>query len=190
MARLIPIFARFLVLVPILTGCALLTETPRQTAIDLALLQPDEMPLDWDFNWENTNEGQCEGRRNSFRYDVGYPNVTHIIWDCPSEDAAKTLVYKQSSPDLQSNRSHIGEDSKPAHANEYMAYCDTTRYKMLIGKGHEESMKNCTTITRYGRVVSMMMVNSIFSAATWPLETDLLKWTIERNDAKLVKLAK
>jgi hypothetical protein len=172
-----------------LAGCGAQDETPRQIAIDFTLLQPAEMPLGWYYDWKITHEEQCEGRWTFFTYDIGSPNVTHIIWDCPTEDAAKAIVYQQSSPDLKASRDHIGGDSKPAHADQYLAYCDIPQYKILIGPDQEASIEHCTTLARYGRVVSMMMVNAIRPTAKWPLEADLLKWTIERNDAKMVKLA-
>ena len=172
----------------VLTSCGYQNETPRQITVDLTLLQPVEMPTGWNYEWQHTNEEQCEGRWNIFTYADSAPNVTHVIWDCPSEDAAKAVVYNRSSPNLKASRNHIGGESKPAHADQYMAYCDTPNYKILIGPDEEASMQNCKTLARYGRVVSMMMVNAIRPTAKWPLETDLLKWTIERNDAKLVKL--
>ena len=89
---------------------------------------------------------------------------------------------------MKERRDHIGGDSKPAHADQYLAYCDTPSYKILREAYKEESIRSCTTLARYGRVVSKMMVNGILESAKWPLETDLLKWTIERNDAKMVKL--
>ena len=187
-SRALNTFYRLLTLSLILTSCGSQDQTPRQDAIDFALLQPVDMPLGWNYDWKNTHEGQCEGRWNFYTYDVSSPNVTHIIWDCPSEDAAKAIVYQQSSPDLKASRNHIGGESKPAHADQYMAYCDTPSYKIEIGPNQDASIKHCTTLARYGRVVSMMMVNAIRPTAKWPLEADLLKWTIERNDAKLVKL--
>ena len=146
------------------------------------------MPLGWYYDWKITHEGQCEGRWKFYTYDDSSPNVIHIIWDCPTEDAAKAIAYQQSSPVLKERRDHIGGDSKPAHADQYLAYCDTPSYKILREAYKEESIRSCTTLARYGRVVSKMMVNGILESAKWPLETDLLKWTIERNDAKMVKL--
>jgi hypothetical protein len=181
-------FCSLLALMSMLAGCGAQNQTARQDAIDFALLQPAEMPLGWDFNWGNAHKGQCEERWNIFRYDDASPNVTHVIWDCPSEEAAKALVYEEGSPNLKASRSHIGGENKPPHANEYLAYCDTPSYKILLDAYKEVSMKNCKTLARYGRVVSMMTVNAILPTAKWPLEADLLKWTIERNDAKMVKL--
>jgi hypothetical protein len=159
----------------------------RERGIDNALLQPIDMPLSWGFEWLVRGEGACVGRWSVFTQGDLQPSINHIIFDCPDVSTAKALVYSRSAPELRAKRSPIMGDA-PAHADEFLAYCDIPDWKRQLSPTQIVSEKYCTTLARYGRVVSVMEVNAILPSTMWPLEGHLLKWTVERNDRRLVAL--
>jgi hypothetical protein len=108
------------------------------------------------------------------------PFMQHLVYDCPTVAAARAVFAAQQKPAGPGRRVVMGEGQRPASADEYAAWCDT------IGADPE---RFCKTLARYDRMVSRMEVNRMTDNPVWPTEVELLKWTIERNDAKLVKAA-
>ena len=171
-----------------LAGCVS-PNPPRIQAIDNALFQPVDMPLGWAFEWGVEDDMGCHERWSVFRQGDNQPFMQHIVYDCPNETAARTLVIAKSEPFAPGIRIQIGEGQQPASADEYEAWCDTPNLKTRRSPTELVTEKFCTTIARYGRLVSVMQVNRLTSDSRWPTEVDLLKWTIERNDARLHKAA-
>jgi hypothetical protein len=111
-----------------------------------------------------------------------------VIFDCSTEAAAGTLYAQRSGPFGNATRTAIGSGQKPASSDEFAAWCDVPALKRQLNPATVVSEKFCTSLTRYGRVVSEMQINAILPTTTWPLEADLLKWTIDRNDERLAHL--
>jgi hypothetical protein len=176
----------FLLLMLGLSGCDSWRPV-RERAIDAALLQPVDVPLGWEFEWFNRDENSCKGRWNTFNKGDLQPNIDHAIFDCPSDAVAKALMYSLSTPKLRATRSPIVGD-KPVRADEFLAYCDTPASKRQLSPTQIVSERYCTTLARYGRVVSLMEINAILPSNTWPLEIDLMRWATQRNDRRLSQL--
>jgi hypothetical protein len=163
--------------------------TNRERAINAALLQPAEMPMDWGFRWFNRSEGGCPGWWNVFHHGDDEPNVTHVILDCTDITSAKALYLSQQSPHFSnSSSSIISYTHPPKNSDEYYAWCEIVNPGRRLAPDIVVSEKYCRAVARYGRVVSMMEVNAILPTTTWPLEADLIKWVVERSDTKLAKL--
>lgn len=164
----------------------------RELGINMALLQPAEMGLGWQFEWNNETANGCLNRWRGFSRGFGTTVVRHEILDCETVAAAQgeyaRRMEQAGSDALMGGRTLVGEASGPAHADEFSMWCEKPAVTIRRGNGTGAILERvCKTVARYGRVISAMQV-TIWSDTTWPLEEDLLKWAIERNDRRLAEL--
>lgn len=164
----------------------------REFGINMALLQPAEMGLGWQFEWNNETADGCLNRWSAFSRGFATTVVRHEILDCETVAAAQAeyerRMERAESDTLMGSRTLPGEVKRPAHADEFSMWCARPRVAIRRGNGAGAMLERiCETVARYGRVISAMQV-TIWSDTTWPLEEDLLKWAIDRNDERLAKL--
>jgi hypothetical protein len=161
--------------------------TTRHEKITAALLQIDDVPMDWRISSDTQTSAKplCEGQAywRTLRpvYAFGpYHLVQQVIYDCATAAEGQRAIRLLTRPIVRSMRPReYLPATRPDHSDDFTAYCD---FKSI-------GTRECKAITRHGKLISSILTVNIVGMPDWPTDEDLLHWVGVRNDLMMARLA-
>jgi hypothetical protein len=175
--------ASLLALLLTLTACEISTLGGSFTVLNL-LLQRQDLP-GWSYEVSQDAGTTCGSRQVRSQPNPPVTTVLHQVIECVNDKVAKERFQIELKMfEVQSSYDDIGAGRKPAHADDFKAWCETTPFGLTDGR--DKSIKknaSCVVVVRYGRVVSRMSTFGNSATNFWPTGDDLINFTTARDEA-------